>query len=680
MMPHETLQGTEDQGHTQSVIEQATAKVRKTCIEIVREWLSPDDARRTFSELRVPGEKWRSCGWLQETARLTPTEGGISKSLKRLTYVIRDRFGSFPQFIAWMDGREETDSSSRIQLNIIPANPTTITPALVGQIEQALHSPIEKIPIVTRDPPVFTITVEGHSYRDRAPHLFYRIANRILGVSPPSHGRQYLQLIRDGVTPEEAIAQIKLNVLRKPNRTPSLDVSFWTPQFVSEIERVMGKPIMQLSTKDHAEFRFRLGGIEYKDCARNLFSRIRDSILHTTSIADGKRYLEMIKRGMKHKDAVRTITKRARRRSLNVDHLDRNTSLPVDPTVLNADVIRAIECVLGKSIAQISAKDTSEFSVTVAGKHYVDRPVNLFDRIAYNLFEQRARTRARAYLALIRDGCSHKDALEQAAGIEGLCMGSRRTRNVLCPRKLSATFVLQIEQQCRQPIEAIPLTSDIKLSIDIEGTRYVGTPHSLFEKIAVELFASHAGENGRGYLAFIKQCMESDKAIEIIQKSLVRRTVSQSPIPADLALFSPATIALIEQELGDTIERLSCDDNAVFTVSIQGEQYQERLRSLCMRLARHMRQSDNPRLGWMFLVLRKHGMGPEGIQSFQDAQALLDIEIVRLKRLGALGGGSENPDEVTQQDRDTFLRGKYRKNIVLQEVLRYCREHVKASK
>ena len=74
-------------------------------IEKVNSCLIPSDFLKLFQETGIPGEKWKSCGWLLKKSRLPIGEGGIGRSLSGLYVSIRKRFGGHPQFVAWMEGR-----------------------------------------------------------------------------------------------------------------------------------------------------------------------------------------------------------------------------------------------------------------------------------------------------------------------------------------------------------------------------------------------------------------------------------------------------------------------------------------------------------------------------------------------------------------------------------------------
>jgi hypothetical protein len=78
----------------------------------VEECKTREDFRRMFASLGVPGDEWRNTRWFTDTAKLPPEEGGVGKEgLTSLPAVIGEdnRFGSYPHFVAWMDGKDEVE-------------------------------------------------------------------------------------------------------------------------------------------------------------------------------------------------------------------------------------------------------------------------------------------------------------------------------------------------------------------------------------------------------------------------------------------------------------------------------------------------------------------------------------------------------------------------------------------
>ncbi len=83
--------------------------------ERVAACLTPEDFLTLFTDLGVPGDNWKNSAWLQEKAPLPPEEGGLGKRLQMLTRAIREdeRFGSYQQFVAWMEGKEKPEPSMK---------------------------------------------------------------------------------------------------------------------------------------------------------------------------------------------------------------------------------------------------------------------------------------------------------------------------------------------------------------------------------------------------------------------------------------------------------------------------------------------------------------------------------------------------------------------------------------
>ena len=72
-----------------------------------------EDFLQWFIELGIPGDRWRDGTWLTQTAHRSIEEGGIGKTLSGIPQALRqdERFGTFPQFVAWMEGKEKAKES-----------------------------------------------------------------------------------------------------------------------------------------------------------------------------------------------------------------------------------------------------------------------------------------------------------------------------------------------------------------------------------------------------------------------------------------------------------------------------------------------------------------------------------------------------------------------------------------
>jgi hypothetical protein len=77
--------------------------------EVVYGWQTPIDALNYFKNLGVPGEQWRSSGWLSNAAKLSINNGGININLEGLYKAIFKKFKSYSIFLAWMDGKQQPD-------------------------------------------------------------------------------------------------------------------------------------------------------------------------------------------------------------------------------------------------------------------------------------------------------------------------------------------------------------------------------------------------------------------------------------------------------------------------------------------------------------------------------------------------------------------------------------------
>ena len=74
-------------------------------VEAVNKCKTPDDFLKLFNDLGIPEVKWQSHDWMQDRAKLPVDQGGIGKSLAGFIRAIREKFGGYPKFVAWMDGR-----------------------------------------------------------------------------------------------------------------------------------------------------------------------------------------------------------------------------------------------------------------------------------------------------------------------------------------------------------------------------------------------------------------------------------------------------------------------------------------------------------------------------------------------------------------------------------------------
>jgi len=77
-----------------------------------------EDYLALFKDLGIPGEEWKNSRWLERTSALPSEEGGIGLKLAHLVHYIREKeeFGSFPQFVAWMEGKEKPDDYLTVRI------------------------------------------------------------------------------------------------------------------------------------------------------------------------------------------------------------------------------------------------------------------------------------------------------------------------------------------------------------------------------------------------------------------------------------------------------------------------------------------------------------------------------------------------------------------------------------
>ena len=105
----ETVVETENElrERIQSILQLKTWRERVSACE------NPEEFQTMFRELGIPGEEWKSSHWLQKKAKLPKEDGGIGISLVALVHAIQKdkRFGGYPQFVAWMEGKEEVEQS-----------------------------------------------------------------------------------------------------------------------------------------------------------------------------------------------------------------------------------------------------------------------------------------------------------------------------------------------------------------------------------------------------------------------------------------------------------------------------------------------------------------------------------------------------------------------------------------
>lgn len=78
-----------------------------TSIDLFRACETPEQVRHLFSELGIPGESWRNHKWMISGSKLDSSQGGVGHSMSGIIRAISKDprfYGSYRQFIAWMDG------------------------------------------------------------------------------------------------------------------------------------------------------------------------------------------------------------------------------------------------------------------------------------------------------------------------------------------------------------------------------------------------------------------------------------------------------------------------------------------------------------------------------------------------------------------------------------------------
>jgi len=68
---------------------------------------TPEDFHALFAVLQVPGDEWKNTNWYNLEAKKPTSDGGIGMPLGELSRSIARRFGSWPTFVAWMEGKNE---------------------------------------------------------------------------------------------------------------------------------------------------------------------------------------------------------------------------------------------------------------------------------------------------------------------------------------------------------------------------------------------------------------------------------------------------------------------------------------------------------------------------------------------------------------------------------------------
>ena len=89
----------------------------ETWVSRINNCKTPDDFLKLFKDLGIPGNNWKSSNWMEKIAHLKKEEGGIARKLSGLSAPIRRRFSGYPNFVAWMEGRDKPDESCRVRVN-----------------------------------------------------------------------------------------------------------------------------------------------------------------------------------------------------------------------------------------------------------------------------------------------------------------------------------------------------------------------------------------------------------------------------------------------------------------------------------------------------------------------------------------------------------------------------------
>ncbi len=70
---------------------------------------TPEHFLHLFRELGIPGEKWKEWYWIADESKKPVVQGGVGRTLYGLLDPIKEQFGTFRQFVAWMEGKERPD-------------------------------------------------------------------------------------------------------------------------------------------------------------------------------------------------------------------------------------------------------------------------------------------------------------------------------------------------------------------------------------------------------------------------------------------------------------------------------------------------------------------------------------------------------------------------------------------
>ena len=489
--------------------------------------------------------------------------------------------------------------------------------------------------------------------------LLKRIAERILkDGNKRSDAKLYLHLIKEGKTPTEILHDIEQHRASMPLALP-ISSEFLTPDVIHNIALSFGvEEISQLPTNSQAEFEVQQGDKKFKDKSTNFLRRLsKDRFDSYHELAAARSYLECRAGGMSENEAVamskRDIHKKTQEYGGEI--------VPIDSTSVTIGLIEALEKAYDvEDIQQISTGESRRITVKIGKKTCTDSFGAFLYRLAKDRFGKDHRRAARSYLGFKKDGLSEKESVERALKLEEEKLPILPTS----PDALTPNFIAELESVWGNNIDAISTRTRDKTKMVIAGKTYQDSFLSFVRRISKERFGDvNKNRLAKVYLVHKKNGSKEDEALNLSQENEERMKSEQLK---EGTWDEAVSACACTQDFLRLFEQCKIPgENWKNTRWLQANHFGELYATVLRRFRR-----------WDTFIACMDGYLPfDGIQDLEQAQRLLQQEILRLRLAEGWIEKNDACKSVTQKEYDEIARDEYYKtNPVVRAVADFFKE------
>ncbi len=413
---------------------------------------------------------------------------------------------------------------------------------------------------------------------------------------------------------------MKKNVPPEGNSEPiPIEQELLTPDFIHAIETSTGKKIQGMTTVDATKFELIFGSEKFVDSVSNFFRRLARKLFSDGSAEMARTYLTLVRDGLDPAIAIKQIRERPETHSTRkaIEKTLKGKTIPPDPASFTPNVLQQAEDQIGLSIAEISVRDSTEFTVQIGTAIYTDRPSSLFQRIAGAFFESRKEcAKAKHYLVERKKGKSHEEALATIT-IQDQEKPKTFPTN---PSEISVPLIIAIEERLGK-IENIRVDDTTELEIVLEGQVYKDKFNLFLQRLSRKLFSTHLQfARTKQYLVLIRDGQAP--IIETDAKTGRSEAEPKRGIPVDSKVFTTHFISELEIAIGKTIEDLDVTDNIDIIIRIDDELCTDKVNNFLSRISAQFFGVRTQGLkAKRYLVRRK--MGDSHQEALEQAQTVL---------------------------------------------------------